>query len=591
MTAIFGHIHFDPESVMGRGEIDRAWIGERASASNGGVRIVADARLDDRVSLARSLGLSPGRASDAELILSVYQRYGSEAVGKLLGDFAFAIWDDSARELFCARDVFGVVPLYYRHDRDGVAFSTHLASIRREDNAPSHERIAAFLVGLDDTADDTAFTSIRRLPPGHSLLWRRGEIVVRRYASITPQATLLGEDHAAGIRQRFLDAVHDRSRGIPRLGAMLSGGLDSSSIVAAVAQRGEPPLRTFSFAYPKGSPYDESEFVAAMIERYPLLPDFVPMAGLAPLDGLAELASGMDDLIFGPGLLKVGRLLGRARQVGVRVVLDGHGGDEVISHGYGRLKHLARQRRWRTLYQELRGVSAVTQESAVGLLLQFISSEGVVAKLRKLAAPSMSQGAPPAPLLDRDLERATDIGNRAAHWARAYAQAASSEAGMHVWNVTAPSVASGFEALRRIADTADVTVRFPFYDRRLVSYALAVPDAEKLRGGWTRRVMREAMEGMLPDRVRWRRTKTDFSAELSEGMARHHAPFLTDILRNSGPLVGFVDLPAARHRLDLLLTNPRAVTSSEVLALWRMSFLALWLGNRTQTRALSRATS
>ena len=162
---------------------------------------------------------------------------------------------------------------------------------------------------------------------------------------------------------------------------------------------------------------------------------------------------------------------------------------------------------------------------------------------------------------------------------------------MHVWNVTAPSVASGFEALRRIADTADVTVRFPFYDRRLVSYALAVPDAEKLRGGWTRRVMREAMEGILPDRVRWRRTKTDFSAELSEGMARHHAPFLTDILRNSGPLVGFVDLPAARHRLDLLLTNPRAVTSSEVLALWRMSFLALWLGNRTQTREVSRATS
>ena len=152
-------------------------------------------------------------------------------------------------------------------------------------------------------------------------------------------------------------------------------------------------------------------------------------------------------------------------------------------------------------------------------------------------------------------------------------------------------MAGAFEALRRVADAAGVAVRFPFYDRRLVAYALAVPAAEKLKNGWTRHVMRAAMDGILPERVRWRPTKADFSAELAGGMARHHASLLSDMLRNSGPLAGIVDLRSARHRLDLLLTNPRATPTSDVLLLWRMAFLAAWLNNRAKRRESAVALS
>ena len=604
MASIFGQVHVDPQGILAHaapglaGALEQrtargcvlAWTGARAAASNGPLHIVADARLDDRANLASSVGLNPDRASDAEVILAAYQHHGVDGLATLFGDFAVAIWDDSRRELLCARDVFGVMPFYYRHDRNGLAFGSQLPSLRRERDAMNTRHLAAYLTGLDDSAEDTIFAPIRRLPPGHVLLWRRGELIVRRYTAIAPAATGPGKDYPAEIRRRFLDSVQDRSLGPGRVGALLSGGLDSSSIVAAAARRREARLPTFSFAYPTGSPYDENDFVRAMIECYPLAPEFVAMREFAPLDGLAALASGADDLIFGPGLLKVGRLLDRARKVGVRIVLDGHGGDEVISHGYGRLKELARQRRWRTLYRELRGVSALTQDSALGLLMRFLASEGLVARLRRRAAPG-SHETTDTPILDRDLARAADIEDRTADWVHAYRRAAASEATLHTWNVSSPSVASAFEALRRVADASGVTVRFPFYDRRLVSYALAVPDAEKLRDGWTRRVMREAMEGLLPERVRWRRTKTDFSHELTEGMARDHGPYLADILRKSGPLAGLVDLPSARQRLQTLLANPRAAPTADVLALWRMAFLAMWLDNGAKARKPEMAMS
>jgi asparagine synthase (glutamine-hydrolysing) len=543
--------------------------------------IAADARLDDRVTLSRSLNLTAEDSSDTDLILAAYLRWGRDCPEQLLGDFAFAIWDEERRDLFCARDVFGVVPLYYCHDREGLAFGTQLSPLSRQGDALNHGRIASYLAGLDDSPDETVYTAIRRLPAGHWLRWSGNDRTVGRYATIAPETTPIGEDYADGIRRRFLAAVDDRTRATPNIGAMLSGGLDSSSIVAAATRQGGTPLRTFSFSYRRGSRFDETDYVKAVIDRCAVVPDFVTMDDLAPLSGLNDLASGTDDLVFGPGLPKIAQLLGRARKAGVHVMLDGHGGDEVLSHGFGRLNQLARQRRWRTLYRELRGVSAISGESAVGLFLKFFASHGAVARARKwLGSKQASETSGSSPVLSRDFARATDIGARIEQWAGDYARATSSESSLHAWNLTSPSVAAAFEALRRVSDQVGVTLRFPFYDRRLVEYALSVPDAEKLRDGWTRHVMREAMAGMLPEAVRWRRTKVDFGNELAVGLARHHAAFLTDMLRPSAPLAGFVDLAAAQDNLNRLLSDPVNVSGYDLLALWRMAYLTLWLSNR-----------
>lgn len=552
------------------------------------LKIVADVRLDDRPALASALGLDATWISDVELIRHAYENWGYDCPRRLTGDFAFAIWDEARRQLFCARDQLGVRPFHYRCDREGFAFASRLNTIARLGDRFSKSRIAGYLAGIDDSHEETIFDNIHRLPMGHWLVWSPGQMRIERYFALTADAVAPNEDFVRGFRQRFLAAVDDRSLGAADLGAMLSGGLDSSSIVSAVARRQRrdaAPLRTFSFSYPPGSSYDETEYGAAVLEKYRLTPAFVDMDDVAPLDGLADLADGTDDLFFAPGLPKIARLLASARKSGVRIMLDGHGGDEVVSQGFGRLAELARERRWATLYRELRGVSAVSGENVAGQLLKFYLGQGSIAKARKWIgrrAGSAQSGyaGRAASLLDPGLARDTDLDERIAQWSADYRRASSNEATLHLWNVSSPAVARAFETLHRAGDQVGVELRFPFYDRRLVSYALAIPDREKLKDGWPRSVLRRAMEGILPGKVQRRRSKIDFGPELATGLVRHHGDTLHEVLREDGAVGEYVDLGTARRRVRALLVAPEALNPLDLFALWRVVFLALWLNNR-----------
>lgn len=552
------------------------------------LKIVADVRLDDRPALASALGLDATWVSDVELIRHAYEKWGYDCPRHLTGDFAFAIWDEARRQLFCARDQLGVRPFHYRCDREGFAFASRLNTIARPGDRFSKSRIAGYLAGIDDSHEETIFDNIHRLPMGHWLAWSPGQLRIERYFGLTAEAVAPNEDFVQGFRQRFLAAVDDRSLGATDVGAMLSGGLDSSSIVSAVAHRqgrNAPPLRTFSFSYPPASPYDESEYGTAVLEKYRLTPAFVDMDDVAPLDGLADLADGMDDLFFAPGLPKIARLLASARKSGVRIMLDGHGGDEVVSLGFGRLAELARERRWATLYRELRGVSAVSGESAVGLLLQFYLGQGLIARARKwvgrrAGSPSGDAGRASS-LLDPALVRETDLDERITQWSTGYRRAVGSEAALHHWNMSSAAVARAFETLHRAGDQVGVELRFPFYDRRLVTYALAIPDREKLRDGWPRSVLRRAMAGILPAKVQWRRGKVDFGPELAAGLVRHHGDLLREVLRDDAAVGEYVDLSMARRHVKALLVAPGAANPLDLFALWRVVFLALWLNNRS----------
>ena len=557
-------------------------------------RIAADARLDDRASLAASLGVDAHRLSDAELIIVAYGKWGPDCVAHLTGDFAFALWDVAARRLFCARDHIGIRPLYYRNEADGLSFASSLASLSRPDDRLDPGRIAAFIDGFDDSFDDTMFGAIRRLPPAHWLLWTPQGVQLQRYWTLTAEDVGPNEDFAAGFRERFFQAVDDRLHGAPDIGAMLSGGLDSSSIVSVAASRhrGDPGfnLRTFSFAYPDSPQFDEREFGEAVREAYGLECQYVDMDDLAPLDGLADLAGKGEDVFFAPGIPKIARVLASAHKSGIRVVLDGHGGDEVASHGFGRLSELARDGRWFSLYRELRGVSSLYGGRPLPMLGRYYFSQGTGLKLRNRllsVRPQSSRASRPdtGSLLAPDFAATGNFVERASTWQAAYRRATADETSLHTWNVSSPVVSRSFETLARVADHVGVELRFPFYDRRLVAYALAVPESEKLQNGWTRSVLRRAMKDILPEKVRWRRTKIDFGSELAEGLARHHKGRFSSLLRKDGPIGEYVDLATARALAARLFDNPAGVTPRELFALWRIAFLGMWLDGRSTSFA------
>jgi asparagine synthase (glutamine-hydrolysing) len=186
-----------------------------------------------------------------------------------------------------------------------------------------------------------------------------------------------------------------------------------------------------------------------------------------------------------------------------------------------------------------------------------------------------------ASLLDPAFARDTDLDERITQWSAGYRRATGSETALHLWNMSSPAVARAFETLHRAGDQVGVELRFPFYDRRLVTYALAIPDREKLRDGWPRSVLRRAMEGILPPKVQWRRSKIDFGPELVVGLVHHHGDLLHEVLRDHAAVGEYVDLGMARRHVKALLAAPEAANPLDLFALWRVVFLALWLNNRS----------
>ncbi|RYE09992.1 MAG: hypothetical protein EOP22_06985 [Hyphomicrobiales bacterium] len=549
---------------------------------------LADARLAGRTDLAGRLGLAASRVTDTALIVEAYRHWGEACLEQIDGDFAFAIWDAERNTIFCARDRMGIRPLCYRQTREAFEFASTVSALSHADDAVDEAQIAAFLGGILDSTSTTIFSAIQRLPPAHKMLWSIGsEPMISRYWLCAPDELPANEDFAAGFRERLTRSVADSTSGNRRVGAMLSGGLDSSSIVSLAAgplRGSRPPMPTFTFGYPESSPLSEWPYARAVAAAYPLSPQLVDMSGLAPFRELMPLVDGNDDLIFAPGLAKLGRVLNAARGQGVDVILDGHGGDEVASHGFGRLGELARAHRWPALLRELAGVRSIYGQSITSLFASYFIQYGLPYRLRqalprqwllRLArTPSRAVGG----LVDPAFIDKHRLGERLATWqahARSQQRSATSE---HVWSLTSPMVARALEIMNRAATAGGVEIRFPFYDHRLVTYALAIPESGLLRNGWTRVTLREAMRGILPEQVRTRRTKIDFSKELGARMAEDD--LLPDLIAPGSPLAGYVDLPGVRKLLDDMRRNPEAIEGSDVLMLTRIAMLGMWLDDR-----------
>lgn len=233
-----------------------------------GLTITADARIDNRERLITDI---PVRAAsghvitDSQLILHAYIKWGEACVDHLLGDFAFAIWDERAQSLFVARDHMGCKPFYY-HCRDGLlVFASSAMAVARVPDVKAtlnEGRVADYLVqeleGINKTC--SWFNEISRMPPAHCGYFRNNRFQCRQYWVLEPtdlSHLKTDEDYLEAFTEVYFEAVRCRLRCQTEPASMLSGGLDSSTIVALardiLVAEGKPPLRTYSAVSEKGS--------------------------------------------------------------------------------------------------------------------------------------------------------------------------------------------------------------------------------------------------------------------------------------------------------------------------------------------------
>ncbi|MBI3893266.1 MAG: hypothetical protein HY303_17235, partial [Candidatus Wallbacteria bacterium] len=477
--------------------------------------LAADVRLDAADELRRTLGQS--EADEESLMLSALERWSDGAGAQLLGDFAFACWNAKTQTLLCGRDVFGVRPFAYVH-RPGVLFAfasfprgLHPAIVdRRLDEAALGRKVLRLSL-----ADETLIREIRRLPAAHDLEVTANRATLRRYWRLDDatagKSQVSPEEAARELRARLERAVTSRLPATGPVAAHLSGGLDSSSVSVFAARelrRRNRTLHVFSLRAQRPEDYpadDESPYVQSVLAQEPDMawtPVFPP--------SLVEVLEGRMDA-DGPLLLDPeppdAVLCRLAAQQGCSFVLSGWGGDEGASfNGRGCLAEAFARGQWRYLASELTALAHARETSRWsvfrGNVLGYFVPDWLAELRQRLRGGPTGYRDVARQLLSASTLAGLDPGLRRHHPGPGY------DAGLiRLSLLESPFTTERCENWAAFGGRHGIAFGFPMLDRRVTELAVSLQAGHFIRGGHTRRVFRDAMQGVLPDGLRWRRHK------------------------------------------------------------------------------------
>lgn len=540
-----------------------------------------------RTELARE-GVVFRTQSDTEVLLAAWARWGRGVLPRLKGMFAFSLLDRDAQQLICARDAFGIKPLFYAHDAQHFCFASEpaaLAALRPAKPALDWQGAYDYLAHADYDSGPSTFTQgMRHLLPGHllHLNLRGGTLAHARWwtPQVRPASPMSFGDAASDLRARFLDNVRLHLRSDVPLGAALSGGLDSSAIVFAM-RRVEPEARihTFSFVARTSNVSEEAwvdrtnTHVGAVAHKIEVSP--------------SELARDLDDLIDSQGepfgstsIYAQYRVFQRAREEGITVTLDGQGADELLAgyHGYvGQRMH------------------SLLDRHEYGAALRFLHrwaawpGRGLLAGLKATVAECTSDplydllrqlhGAPLAPAwLRMDVLR--DAGVKVAFPAHTPPQALP---GRRVIAELADALTRrGLPALLRHGDRNamrfSVESRVPFLTSDLADFLLTLPEHYLIAAnGETKSVLRAALRGIVPDAILDRRDKIGFATPERQWLEQI-APQAREWLREETGLP-FLDQQKVIEAFDAMMAGQRAFSWQA----WRWINFIRWYNRHMKT--------
>ncbi|HYV06258.1 MAG TPA: asparagine synthase (glutamine-hydrolyzing) [Blastocatellia bacterium] len=536
--------------------------------------------------------------SDTEAVLYLYQEYGAASVTRLNGMFALAIWDDARKELFLARDHFGIKPLYYCHQGERFAFASEIKALLELPEMPRRMNLAAlnqYLTFLWVPDPLTMFDQIVKLPAGHSALYRDGELRVRQYWDLTfPDAghefKTSEAELAAELRERFIGSVKSQLLSDVPLGSFLSAGLDSSSIVASMSQVSNAPARTYTIAFPKRHrtgevTLDDTDVARRTASHFGcdhteivVEPD---VAGLLP-----KLVWHMDEPVADPAIIAA-YLVNREAHKTVTVLLSGVGGDELFA---GYRKHAAYD-----LAQKYQRIPSALREKMIEpLVMALPSMRGTPIKGHVRLAKKMARSGSLSPrdyflmnstYLTEDQKeslyapgvRRTINGNGS--WSRHieyFEQVSSADFlnQMLYLDTKAFMVSLNLTYNDKMSMASSVEVRVPFLDWEFAQWiASNVPPSLKLHGRRTKHILREAMRPLLPTEV-LEQKKAGFGAPADYWLANDLREMVDDLLSESSlKRRGLFDPAAVR----VLVDQQRSGRQDWSAQVWQFLTLELWM--------------
>jgi asparagine synthase (glutamine-hydrolysing) len=504
--------------------------------------------------------------SDTEVILAAYDAWGDACVEHFNGMWAFAIYDAKRQRLFCSRDRFGVKPFYYATTAEQFLFGSEIRQILPflSSVTANQSVIETFLVGQgNELGNTTYFNGILRLPGGHNLTYDLGthSYNITRYYSITrqPQFAALSRDEAAeALFATLSDAVKFRLRSDVKVGTCLSGGLDSSSIATIAASLYAGGAFSAITAVSEQENNNEEAYAQQIVENSglnwvritPRYSDFT--------DALPHIVETQEEPFDSASIVMQYFVMKAARANGITVLLDGQGGDETLL-GYERyyathlltiLREQGMQAMWAEMQNIRRHNSKMRPLTMAKYLVAGSSSHlryGVYARGHRYL-----KHIPPCP-----------------PYLKALAGSVRSAWDMQTLEITETNLPLllRFEDKNSMAHA--IETRLPFLDYRVVEMALSLPTHYKMHDGWTKWLLRKAMDKKMPDSITWRKNKLGFEAPEAIWLTTHDAtmksaiiasPLLRELARDGALENGF-------HRLAT-----RTKFRLYSIALWEAQF-------------------
>ncbi|MBI4451029.1 asparagine synthase (glutamine-hydrolyzing) [Candidatus Woesearchaeota archaeon] len=529
--------------------------------------------------------------SDTETIVHAYEEFGEKCAELLNGFFAFAIYDQNKKQLFLARDRLGVKPLYYAVQDDAFFFASEIKALLENKELPRAVNLDAlhdYLSFRANTTAHTMFKGLKKLPPAHTMLVSKDGVRVKRYWSLKyAQSDVSEQETALHIQQLFHDSVQRRLMSEVPLGLWLSGGIDSSSVLAMMAQSTSEPVKTFSVGFGTKD-WDELKYARLSAQHFNtdheeviINPDYAKL--------LPKLVWHLDEPMSDPTVIPT-YLLSQHTKKKVTVVLTGEGGDETFG-GYENYKLMLQHQRIRHFPRAIRSLGAgVATKLPAAVLNRFfkyagsLGEEGLL-RMKRFAATNDEAEAYLA------ITSIFSEEEKQALYAETTKQTLAGTNTMNTWRerffadkqpllnkltnaeINTLLVDDLLMKVDKMSMAFGVEARTPFLDYRLVEYSAQIPSRFKIQHGVEKAILRKAMQPYIPKAIAERK-KARFFVPIHEWFKGDLMDMAKDelapaILRRQG----FFEPTTVQRMFDRFDTSPLYYSRQ----LWSLLCFQLWM--------------
>lgn len=507
--------------------------------------------------------------SDTEVILHAYEEYGEECLSLFNGMFAFAIWDSKRKRLFAARDRIGIKPFYYFFDGAVLIFGSEIKALLRHPRVsaqPDQDTIRRYFLFGNTMSDNTWYTGVKSLPPGCCLSLENRKLNVRKYWEIKYEADYSRsfESFRDELHELLADSLRLHLRSDVPVGAYLSGGIDSSSIVSLASPMLPGGIHTFSAAFREGDEYDERKYInivskALATHHHEVVPVSMDLPRLLP-----KLLWHLDEPVIGPAILPMYRVCELVKKSGVKVVNGGQGGDELFG-GYPPFFVTAAKN---TILMARSGKWSSDIIPEILHVPSYLLKGGAFSRLYRRFVPGIT-GIQWLRGVDTIRSELDTISSDALS-----SSPASNPFDKMSFLMLKHYLPGLLQQEDRMSMAWSIESRVPLLDYRIVEFSGKVPSCMKVRRGVLKSLLRESVRGTVPDAILDRTDKKGYPTPTGKWFAGELSHYIKGTLCGQRLLSADIVEP---HSVAQMVEHHISGHADYGAALWDVLNLEIWL--------------